>query len=189
MFFEQKKILISLSSDALWMPVYTLPQHEFRLYQYFEQHQIPAYLPVVPAIKIHNIHKNKSSYTYKKTILRPMFGSYVFAQLTEEQKRNSWRSNSILRIWPVSEAEQISFIEELHQIQMMEELARKTELEFRSDIKVNDRFIIESPPYEGTSGYLLEKRRRFLWVVKLEFLNMAVLAEIDPSEYKMRKAE
>ena len=189
MAFEQKKIQFSFSEDALWMPVYTLPRHEFRLHQYFEQHRIPAYLPVVPALKVHNVHKKNASYTYKRTTVQPMFSSYVFARMTEEQKRNSWRSNSILRIWQVSEAEQPSFIEELLRIQMMEELAQKTKLEFRSDIKEGDRFVIESPPYEGTCGYLLEKRKKFLWSVKLEFLNMTVQAEIDPADYKMRKME
>ncbi len=84
---------------------------------------------------------------------------------------------------------QEQFLEELRGVQMMEELAQNTKLEFRSDIQVNDRFMIESPPYEGTYGYLVEKRKRFLWVIKIDMMNVAVQAEIDPSMVKLRKVE
>ena len=102
MAFEQKTFQITLSEHALWMPVYTQPRHEFRLHDYLKERGIPVYLPVVPDIKIHRVHKGASQYTYRKTVLRPMFQSYLFAQMTEEEKRSSWNSNSIIHIWPVS---------------------------------------------------------------------------------------
>lgn len=189
MTFERQLVNISLSEDSLWMPIYTQSQHEFRLHKYLVEHKIPVYLPLVPDIKIHNVRRCGKEYSYKKSVLRPMFGSYIFAQMTEEQKREIYRSNSVINIWSVSRTEQVSFIKELHGIQVLEDLAKKSKLEFHNDIKVNDQFIIESPPYEGTYGYLIERRKKFLWVVKLEFLNMAVLAQIDPSEYKIAKVE
>lgn len=189
MAFEQKMFQITLSEHALWMPVYTQPRHEFRLHDYLKERGIPVYLPVVPDIKIHRVHKGASQYTYRKTVLRPMFQSYLFAQMTEEEKRSSWNSNSIIHIWPVSREEQSAFVSELRSIQLMEELAGNAELEFQSEIRENDRFMIDSPPYEGICGCLLEKRKRFLWAVKLEFLHMVVLAEIDPSQYKLHKLE
>lgn len=76
MAFEQKTFQITLSEHALWMPVYTQPRHEFRLHDYLKERGIPVYLPVVPDIKIHRVHKGASQYTYRKTVLRPMFQSY-----------------------------------------------------------------------------------------------------------------
>ncbi len=187
--FERKTIQISRMADSLWLPVYTKPQHEFRLLKYLEERNIPAYLPVVPDIKVHNIRKGDNRYTYKKEVLRPMFGSYLFACLGEEEKRNIWRSDSVIRVWTMLPEAQEQFLEELRGVQMMEELAQNTKLEFRSDIQVNDRFMIESPPYEGTYGYLVEKRKRFLWVIKIDMMNVAVQAEIDPSMVKLRKVE
>ncbi len=72
--FERKTIQISRMADSLWLPIYTKPQHEFRLLKYLEERNIPAYLPVVPDIKVHNIRKGDNRYTYKKEVLRPMFG-------------------------------------------------------------------------------------------------------------------
>ncbi|UKI32597.1 MAG: hypothetical protein L6W00_03220 [Lentisphaeria bacterium] len=86
MAFEQKTFQITLSEHALWMPVYTQPRHEFRLHDYLKERGIPVYLPVVPDIKIHRVHKGASQYTYRKTVLRPMFQSSTvalwFADLT-----------------------------------------------------------------------------------------------------------
>ena len=187
---EYEPVQFSLSDQALWMPVYTQPRHEFRLYHYFQERGIPAYLPVIPKIKLHHVHAGKGEYDYRHTVMRPMFRSYVFARLDEEQKRSVWRSNSVVHIWPVPPEQQQRFLEELRGVRMMEHLARNnTELKFHPDIQVKDRFLIESPPYEGTYGYLLKKRKRFLWVVKMELFNMAIEAEIDPSEFKMSKVE
>ena len=76
MAFERKFIHLAQKEEALWMPVYTQPRHEFRLHDYLKERGIPVYLPVVPDIKIHRVHKGASQYTYRKTVLRPMFQSF-----------------------------------------------------------------------------------------------------------------
>ncbi len=71
---------------------------------------------------------------------------------------------------------------------MMEALALSKKLEFKKEIQVHDRFVIEAPQeYEGTYGYLVEKRKRFWWVVRLEFLGQYIETQIDPSYYQFRK--
>ena len=189
MAFERKFIHLAQKEEALWMPVYTQPRHEFRLYRYFQERRIPAYLPVVTSLKKHQVQAGGRAYAYSHPVWRPMFKSYIFAQLTEEQKRSVWRSNSILKIWPVTPEEQRRLVEELRGIQLLEHLAQSSGLEFRHDIRVRDRFMIDSAPYEGTCGYLLEKRKKFLWVVQIEFLGTSIVAEIDPSAYEMHKVE
>ena len=72
--------------------------------------------------------------------------------------------------------------------QVMEELALTHKVQYKKEIEVNDRFMIESPrQFEGTFGYLVERRKRFLWVVKLEIFGGFISAEIDPREYKFSK--
>lgn len=187
---SQKKNQITIKDGAIWMPVYTRPLHEFRFCEYCEEHEIPFYLPLVPGIKIHNIYKGQKRHTYKKEVMKPMLSSYVFAQMTEDQRKQIWRSNSINRIWNVTLEEQPGFVEELHGLQMMESLALSTKLEFKKEIQVNDRFVIEAPmEYEGTYGYLVEKRRRFWWVVRLEFLGQYIETQIDPSDYSFRRID
>lgn len=119
-----------------------------------------------------------------------MLKSYLFAQLNPVQKRNIWNSKSILKIFEVSEEYQPVFIEELRGLQMMEVLARSSKLEYKKEIQVNDRFVIESPrEFEGIYGYLVQKQKRFLWVIKIELLGQFVNVEIDPCNYKMRKID
>jgi hypothetical protein len=187
---SQKKVQITIKDGAIWMPIYTRPLHEFRLCEYCKEHDIPFYLPLVPGFKIHNVYKGQKRHTYKKEIMKPMLSSYIFAQLTEDQRKQIWRSNSINSIWNVSIEEQSSFVDELHGLQMMETLALSSKLEFKKEIQANDRFVIEAPQeYEGTYGYLIEKRKRFWWVVRLEFLGQYIETQIDPSDYVFRRID
>ncbi len=186
----QEKVQITIKDGAVWMPIYTHPLHEFRLCEYCKEHEIPFYLPLVPGFKIHNVSKGQKRHTYKKEIMKPMLSSYVFAQLTEDQKKQIWRSNSVTNIWSVTTEEQPRFVDELHGLQMMEALALSTKIEFKKEIQVNDRFVIDAPrEYEGTYGYLVEKRKRFWWVVRLEFLGQYIETQIDPSDYTFRRIE
>ena len=188
--FQPEIVTFSIREDALWLPIYTRALHEFKLYDYLREHGIPAYLPVVPDFKIHRVVKGEKQHSYRHEVMRPMLKSYVFAQLTFEQRKELWKTDAINNIWKVSPEEQPTFIEELRGLQMMEVLARSSKLEYKKEIQVNDRFIIEAPrEFEGTYGYLIQKRKKFLWVVKLEFLNQCIDVEIDPSLYKMSKVD
>ncbi len=186
----QGKVQITIKDGAIWMPIYTRPLHEFRIAEYCKNHDIPYYLPLVPDVKIHNVYKNRVRHVYQQEVMRPMLHSYIFAQMTREQRRFIWRSNSVNNVWDVAPEEQPRFIEELRGLQMMEALSLTNKIEFKKEIQVNDRFVIESPrEFEGTYGYLVEKRKRFWWVVRLEFLGQFIDVQIDPSIYKFRKVE
>ena len=183
-----KGINITESENSLWYPIQTMFRHELKLYRYFEDNGIPAYLPMVPNIKVHNVTYKDKSFRYECDTFRPMLTSYVFAQMTDEQKRTVWRTNSVRRILDVSREQQSTFIEELRGLQVTEELALTAKVQYKDEIAINDRFMIEAPSqFEGTYGYLVERRKRFLWVVKLEFFGGFIAAEIDPREYRFSK--
>lgn len=185
-----EKVMFRESEDALWLPIYTRPLHEFRLYRHLRERGVPAYLPVVPDFRIREVVKGGRSYSYKREILRPMLSSYLFARLTAEERRDLWKTESVNHVWDVPREAQTDFIDELRGLRMMEELAKSSKIEFRKEIRVNDRFVIDAPrQFAGTRGYLVEKRRRFWWVVRLEFLGRYVDAEIDPSAYRMSRID
>lgn len=185
---ERKKIELLDSEKALWYPVRTLPRHEAKLYGFLADRGISVYLPVVPDVSVHNLHHKDKSYQYEDQVLRPMLSSYLFAQLDETQKRAIWISHSVRVILDVPRIQQKSFLEELRGLQVMEELAFTTKVEYKREIAVNDRFMIEYPrQFEGTYGYLVERRKRFLWVIRMEMLGAFVSAEIDPREFKFSK--
>lgn len=186
--FSMEKVEFERKAGYLWLPVYTKPLHEFRLCRYCRDHEIPVYLPLAPVIRVHRVVKDGKTYTYRREALRPMLGSYAFVQLHRGQFETVWRSNSVTRILEVKEHEQERFLEELRGLQMLETLSRSQKVEFHRELQVNDRFVIESPrEFEGVRGYLVEKRKKFLWAIKLDFLGRFIDVVIDPSEYKMRK--
>ncbi len=185
-----RKIVITEDEDSLWYPLRTVPRHEIKLYRQLEEKGIPAYLPVMPAIKVHQVYYKTNSYRYEDEVLRPMLPSYVFARLDSTQRLSVWRTNSVRALLDVPKIQQGSFVEELRGLQVMEELALNARVEYKKEIAVNDRFVIEEPrQFEGSCGYLIERRKRFLWVVKLEIVGGYVTAEIDPRQYKFTKIQ
>jgi len=185
-----QEVVFAEAEDALWLPVYTRPLHEFRLYDRLRERGIPAYLPVVPDFKVHNVTKNGKPYSYKRQVLRPMLRSYLFARMTADERRELWRSNSVNNVWEVPREAQSAFLDELRGLRLMEELAKSSPLEFRKELRVSDRFVIEAPAqFAGTRGFLVEKRKKFRWVVRLDFLGRFIDAEIDPSVYRMSRIE
>ena len=185
-----EQVVFEEAENALWLPVYTRPLHEFRLRDLLRDRGIPVYLPVVPDFKIHNVTKNGKPYSYKRQVLRPMLRSYLFARLTVDERRDLWNTNSINNVWSVPREAQSDFLDELRGLRLMEELAKSSKVEFRKEIRVNDRFVIDAPPqFAGTRGFLVEKRKKFRWVVRLDFLGRCIDAEIDPSAYRMSKID
>ncbi len=188
MSFERKNIVFTEAENALWYPVRTVPLHEMKLFRFFESRGIPAYLPLVPGIRVRSVHHKDSAYRYEDNILRPMLRGYIFAQMDEAQKKQAWQTHSVRSVLDISAYPQQVFIQELQNLQFMENLAFSNKVEYKNEIMVNDRFQIEEPrQFEGMFGYLVERRKRFLWVVKLEILGGFISAEIDPREYKFSK--
>lgn len=186
--FEPRKIVITEDENSLWYPLRTVPRHEIKLYRQLEEKGIPVYLPVMPAVKVHHVCYKTNSYRNEDEVLRPMLPSYVFARLDCTQRQSVWRTNSVRALLDVPKVQQASFAEELRGLQVMEELSFHTKVEYKKEIAVNDRFVIEEPrQFEGSYGYLVERRKRFLWVIKLEIIGGCVTAEIDPRQYKFTK--
>lgn len=175
------------AEHALWMPVYTQPLHEFRLKDFLDSRGIPCYLPLLPEWKIQKVHSAKRSYEYRKIVWRPMFRGYLFARLTPEERSSCWQSKSVIAFLAVPESQQEEFVRELRSVRMIEELGKDRPVEFGSEIREGELFLIESGIFEGTYGKLLKKNRQFLWTVEIECMHSTVAVEIDPSQYRMRK--
>ena len=183
------KVIFTVKEEAQWVPIYTQPLHELRLHKFFTERGIINYLPVIPLVKTQTVNAGDKKYNYKRQVLRPMFSSYIFAQMSREQKNASWASKSIIRILDVPQEQQQNFVEELRGIWMMEKLSQSRTIEFREDINVKDRFLIESGVFEGTYGWLVQKKKKFLWVVKIECMGTYVTTEMDPTCFKITKIE
>jgi transcription antitermination factor NusG len=110
---------------------------------------------------------------------------YVFVKTQPEELRKLFESKQIVRILPVPDLP--AFMEEVKTVRKVELVGFEQELEFNADIAVGDRFQIQSGVWEGVTGWLTSRDKKFKWTVQFEFVNETVTTTINPSKFKMIK--
>ena len=80
-----------------------------------------------------------------------------------------------------------AFLEEVKTVRKFELIGLEQELEFNEDVSVGDRFMIQNGVWEGVTGWLTCRDKKFKWTVQLEFINEMITTTIDPSKFKMLK--
>ena len=181
--------LLRIGSDEILRPIHTLPLHEFRLREFCADNGIVCYLPLRRALKVVTQRHGGKEYSYPREVVMPMFKSYLFAKMTAEQRERLFQSKSVNRILNVGDSFIDSFYGEIRTIRRIELIGLKERLDFNAEIKEGEKFLIESGPWQGTYGWLIKKEKRFLWTVEIECVGQLVQAVINPSKYKMSKAD
>lgn len=179
--------LLEPSSQEKVFPVYTMPLNEFRLKEYCAKNGICCYLPLRKVWKVNSYMSHGKPYKNSRVVLRPMFPSYVFVKVSTEQQSLLWSSKTIVRFLDKTPLDRL--LEDIRAVRAFETTGLEQEIEFNVDIKEGDRFIIETGVWEGVTGWLVKKDKKFLWTVELEFVNQIIRTEINPSEYKMIAAD
>ena len=177
--------ILSPGEDEEVRPVYTHPLHEFKFVDYCHKNGVVCYLPLRKAWKVENYDKKGRLYHYRRTVLRPMFASYVFVRVPKFQLHDLFLSNSITRVLLVTDIP--AFLRDIRTVRKVELVGLDQELEFNCDMQEGDRFMIQSGAWDGVCGWLVKKDKRFEWTVEIEFLHEFIRAKIDPSEYKMER--
>ena len=168
-------------------PVKTTPLHEFQFRDYCRETGIVSYLPLRKTWKIHNLNTKGKSYNYSKEVLRPMFSGYVFVKTPLEELRGLFETKLITRILQVTDLP--AFIEEVRTVRRAELVGFKQELEFHEGLAVGDRFQIQNGIWEGVTGWLTCRDKKFKWTVQIEFVNQTITTTINPSKFKMIKLD
>ena len=177
--------ILQVTGTEVVRPVQTTPRHEFQFRDYCRDKGIVSYLPLRKAWKIHNLNTQGKSYNYSKEVLRPMFASYVFVKTPLEELRSLFETKLIIKILPVSNLQ--AFMEEVKTVRRAELVGFKQELEFHEGLAVGDRFIIQNGIWEGVTGWLTCRDKKFKWTVQIEFVNQTITTTINPSKFKMLK--
>ena len=177
--------ILHVEGTEVVRPVKTTPLHEFQFRDYCREKGIVSYLPLRKAWKIHNLNTNGKAYNYSKEVLRPMFTGYVFVKTPLEALRSLFETKLITKILMVTDLE--AFIEEVRTVRRAELVGFKQELEFNEGIAVGDRFQIQNGVWEGVTGWLTSRDKKFKWTVQIEFVNQTVTTTINPSKFKMIK--
>ena len=179
--FDERLLEPSVQEKVL--PVYTMPLNEFRVKEYCFKNGIVCYLPLRKVWKVNAYMSHGKPYKNSRVVLRPMFPSYVFVKVSQEQQSQLWSSKTILRFLDTTRPDRL--LEDIRAVRAFEATSLEKEIEFNVEIKEGDRFTIETGVWEGVSGWLKKKEKKFLWTVELEFVNQIVRTEINPAEYKM----
>ena len=184
---EFDESILTLSGTEVVCPVKTTPLHEFKFRDYCRENGVVSYLPLRRTWKVHNLTSNGKAYNYSKEVLRPMFMGYVFVKTQPEELRKLFESKQIVRILPVPDLP--AFMEEVKTVRKVELVGFEQELEFNADIAVGDRFQIQSGVWEGVTGWLTSRDKKFKWTVQIEFVNQTITTTINPSKFKMIKLD
>ena len=176
--------LFDPSAKEKVLPVYTMPLNEFRVKEYCFKNGIVCYLPLRKVWKVNAYMSHGKPYKNSRVVLRPMFPSYVFVKVSQEQQSLLWSSKTILRFLDTTRPDRL--LEDIRAVRAFETTGLEKEIEFNVDIKEGDRFMIETGVWEGVTGWLMKKDKKFLWTVELEFVNQIIRTEINPAEYKMQ---
>jgi len=179
--------IFRLSGTEVVRPIKTMPLHEFKFRDYCKENGIVCYLPLKKVWKIRNLNTKGKIYNYSREVLRPMFTSYVFVKTPVEQLRNLFETKLVTKILHVSDLD--AFMEEVKTVRKFELIGLKQELEFNTDIAVGDRFQIQSGIWEGVTGWLTSRDKKFKWTVQIEFINQTITTTINPSKFKMTKLD
>ena len=175
--------ILTPSENEVVCPVYTVPLNEFKLKDWCVKNGIVCYLPLKKTWKVNSYMSHGKPYKCSREVLRPMFPSYVFIKVQRAQLTPLWGTKTVVRfLEPSSKA---SLLEDIKAVRAFEAAGLEQEIEFNVDIKEGDRFLIETGVWEGVTGWLMKKDKKFLWTVELEFINQLIRTTINPSEFKM----
>jgi transcription antitermination factor NusG len=184
---EFDESILNLTGTEVVRPVKTTPLHEFKFRDFCLENGIVCYLPLKKYWKVRNLNTKGRSYNYSREVLRPMFTSYAFVKTPLEQLRSLFETKLITKILHVADLE--AFKEEVRTVRKFELIGLKQELEFNADIAVGDRFQIQSGVWEGVTGWLTCRDKKFKWTVQIEFVNQLITTTINPSKFKMIKLD
>ena len=185
---EFDESILTLSGTEVVCPVKTTPLHEFKFRDYCKENGLVSYLPLRRVWRVRNPTSTKGkTYSYSKEVLRPMFTGYVFVKIPLERLRGLFETKLVTKILHVADLD--AFMEEVKTVRKVELVGFKQELEFNADIAVGDRFQIQSGIWEGVTGWLTCRDKKFKWTVQFEFVNETVTTTINPSKFKMIKLD
>ena len=183
---EFDESILTISGTEVVRPVKTTPLHEFKFRDYCKENGLVSYLPLRRVWRVRNQTSSKGkTYSYSKEVLRPMFTGYVFVKIPLERLRGLFETKLVTKILHVADLD--AFMEEVKTVRKVELVGFKQELEFNADIAVGDRFQIQNGVWEGVTGWLTSRDKKFKWTVQFEFVNETVTTTINPSKFKMIK--
>jgi transcriptional antiterminator RfaH len=154
-------------SEIRWFVAHTKPRREKKLVDYCQRQGLSATLPCY-----NSAHK----YRGKTVVFRkPLFPSYVFLQLSPDQKGSVRQNDHVANLLEVFDQE--TFCEQLEGILV----ALDTDLEVRLAPAIGEgmRVRIKGGPLQGLEGWVEKRYGLTTVLLRLDFINQAAAVKID----------
>jgi transcription antitermination factor NusG len=162
---------MSNSPGFLWTPVRTKPRQEKKFIEFCEANGIVFYLPLRRTIKRYQ-RRTVEFYV-------PMFTGYVFCSLNQELYQKAALSNRIVYRLQMNEKSEEELLRDLRDIQMIEKLARESDVIVRPELASGKKIIVKSGPLKGMGGVVEKRKGKTMITINVEMLGQSVSAETD----------
>jgi transcriptional antiterminator RfaH len=155
------------ASESKWRVLYTKPRHEKSVARHLHAQDAPFYLPL----------QRKIGYFRGRSItsLLPVFPSYLFAFLPDEELEVAWKTNRVISILDVSDGDRL--VHELRQIRRL--IESEVPITIESHILPGDRVRVRLGAFAGMEGTVLVRRGETRLLVSVDFLQRGASIAID----------
>ena len=166
-----KEIDIVKIEDLVWTPVRTKPRQEKKLLEYCTAHSVPSYLPLVKSVKRYG------NRTVEHQV--PMFRSYVFCALNENNYRTLLQSGTVLFRISMTDIIEKQLILDLQVLQKFEKSSLEKEVVVHPEIVKGVEIAVTSGPFMGVTGVVEQRKSDVTITVNVELLGQSVSTLID----------
>lgn len=167
---RKSEAMLSVENKLYWFAVYTKPRWEKKVARLLDEHGIENYCPLNKVIKQWSDRK--------KVVLEPLFKSYVFVRVAEEDKWELKKINGILNFvyWLGKPAhikdEEISIIKKFLNDFGDVKVEEQSKLKINATVRVKQGIMMN---YQGILIELSGKRAK----VKIESMGIQLNAQFD----------
>jgi len=164
-----------MNTQSQWYAVYTKPRWEKKVASLFEKRGIEHYCPLNKVVRQWSDRK--------KTVLEPLFKSYVFINITAEELTKVRMTDGVVNLvyWLGKPA--VIRNEEIDTIKRFLNDHENVVLE-KTEVSVNDRVCIMTGPFLDQHGRVIEITNKLV-KVQLPSLGFAMVAQIARESVKV----
>lgn len=166
-----KEVDIIKFKDLVWTPVRTKPRHEKKLLEYSIAHSVPTYLPLAKSVKRYG------NRTVEHQV--PMFRSYIFCALNEDNYRTLLQSGTVLFRINMTDIIEKRLILDLNVLQKFEKSSLEKEVIVHPEIVKGVEIAVTSGPFMGVTGVVEQRQNDVTITVNVELLGQSVSTLID----------
>jgi transcriptional antiterminator RfaH len=161
----------NLPPGQSWWVFYTIARREKELVRRLRAERITCYCPQLAQRQRSPAGRIRTSYV-------PMFGGYVFASGTDDDRQAALASNCVSRCLPVADGAEL--FRDLSQIWRLTESGAPLTPEDR--LEPGQRVTVRRGPLAGFHGTVVQRRSGHRLIVAVNFLQRGVSALLDDTD-------